>query len=76
MASNSNPERDPKYDVVLDLLRLAGTGCIVSQYYDSIDWLAGSLSLELPGEKIGIYAGNQLSGIMHGSEFINISGKR
>jgi ERCC4-related helicase len=75
-ALNSNPERDPKYDVVLDLLKKGWLelGCIVfSQYYDSIDWLARNLSLELPGEKIGIYAGNRLSGIMHGSEFINIS---
>jgi ERCC4-related helicase len=75
-ALNSNPERDPKYDVVLDLLKKGWLelGCIVfSQYYDSIDWLARNLSLELPGEKIGIYAGNRRSGIMHGSEFINIS---
>jgi ERCC4-related helicase len=75
-ALNSNPERDPKYDAVLDLLKKGWLelGCIVfSQYYDSIDWLARNLSLELPGEKIGIYAGNRRSGIMHGSEFINIS---
>jgi len=63
-----NRERDPKVDRVLYCLRDLGWltyGCIVfSQYYDSIEWLAGQLSAELPGEPIGIYAGGGRSSVM------------
>lgn len=71
---DTNPERDPKYNVVKDLLINQGwlnLGCIVfSQYYDSIHWLAENLSEELPEEKIGVYAGGQRSGIMLNGEFV------
>jgi superfamily II DNA or RNA helicase len=72
-ALNANQVRDPKYDVVRECLLEKGwleLGCIVfSQYYDSIYWLAENLSRELPGEKIGIYAGRQRSGIMYNGSF-------
>lgn len=58
---------DPKYNKVLSLLSEGWLerGCIVfSQYFDSIDWLGKKLSHDLPEEKIGIYAGNQRSGII------------
>ena len=45
-------------------------GCIVfSQYYDSIWWLAGQLTRELPDEAIGVYAGASRSGVMRGGVF-------
>jgi hypothetical protein len=58
---------DPKYNKVLSLLSEGWLerGCIVfSQYFDSIEWLGKKLSHDLPKEKIGIYAGNQRSGII------------
>lgn len=70
-----NKARDPKYEVVVRLLRdgnaAAGPeswlqlGCIVfSQYYDSVEWLARELSTsELPQERIGVYAGAGKSAI-------------
>ena len=67
-ALESNKEDDPKCEKVVRLLRDEGwleMGCIIfSQFFDSIWWLAGKLTAELPGEKIGIYAGAQKSGIM------------
>ncbi|GAM11826.1 putative ATP-dependent helicase YqhH [Geobacter sp. OR-1] len=67
-ALEANQSRDPKYAVVLSLLKNKGwleQGCIIfSQFYDSIWWLANQLTNELPGEKIGIYAGANKSGIL------------
>lgn len=72
-ALESNKEDDPKCDKVIRLLRDDGwleMGCIVfSQFFDSIWWLAGKLTAQLPGEKIGIYAGAQKSGIMQDGIF-------
>jgi len=60
-------ERDPKYESVYEYLinkDWIANGCIIfSQYYDSVLWIAGNLSKELPKEKIGIYAGGGKSGI-------------
>ena len=57
----ANQERDPKYQVVLELLLnqdWLSQGCIIfSQYFDSIWWLAEQLSQTLPEQPIGIYAG-------------------
>lgn len=67
-ALNVNQERDPKYQVIEDLLlnrNWLQQGCIVfSQYFDSISWLATQLSEALPREPIGIYAGGQRSGVL------------
>lgn len=66
-ALDANQERDPKYEVVLDCLRGRGwleKGCIVfSQYFDSVQWLAGELIKDFPNESIAIYAGGGKSGI-------------
>lgn len=73
-----NQARDPKYEVVVRLLRdghaAAGPenwlqlGCIIfSQYYDSVEWLARELSAhEFPQERIGVYAGAGKSAIFIG----------
>ena len=62
--------QDPKLAAVLRLLRDEGwlaRGCIVfSQYFDSVRWLAGRLTRELPEEPIGLYAGANRSGTMRG----------
>lgn len=73
----ANQDQDPKYKVVMDCLRNRGwlaKGCIIfSQYFDSLWWLAENLSKDLPGEKIGIYAGGQRSGIICDGLFNRIS---
>ena len=72
-AMDANLEQDPKLAVVTRLLVDDGwldRGCIVfSQYYDSIWWLAGQLTRELPDEAIGVYAGASRSGVMRGGVF-------
>lgn len=73
---NSDQAGDPKYNVVLDCLLRMGwleQGCIIfSQYYDSISWLAEKLSKDLPGERIGIYAGGQRSCIIQKGELVKL----
>ena len=73
-ALEANQERDPKYGVVLSCLRGRGwlkRGCIVfSQYFDSVQWLAGELVKDFPNEVIAIYAGSGKSGIWKGGSFI------
>lgn len=72
-ALEANQERDPKYHIVRKLLLDRGwreRGCIIfSQYFDSVLWLAEQLTEEIPEEEIGIYAGEQRSGIMHRGVF-------
>jgi hypothetical protein len=72
-ALDANRERDPKYQIVRAQLLDHGwreLGCIIfSQYFDSVLWLAEQLTAEMPEEEIGIYAGAQRSGIMHGGVF-------
>ncbi|MDR3576900.1 MAG: helicase-related protein [Anaerolineaceae bacterium] len=67
-ALEANQERDPKYAVVLDLLKnkhWLELGCIVfSQYRDSIQRLAEYLTEEFPEEPIALYSGSTSSGIM------------
>jgi superfamily II DNA or RNA helicase len=67
-------ERDPKFEVVKDVLRNRGwlkLGCVIfSQYFDSVWWLAKLLSTEFSDEIIGIYAGSGKSGVIQGGEFI------
>ncbi len=75
-ALEANQERDPKYRIVRQQLLDQGwreLGCIIfSQYLDSVLWLAEQLTAELPAEEIGIYAGAQRSGIMHGGVFTRL----
>lgn len=63
-----NKEKDPKYKLVYDLLVKESwkeKGCIIfSQYFDSAYWIAESLSKDIKGEPIGIYAGGDKSGII------------
>ena len=63
-----NKEKDPKYNLVLDLLVKKDwktKGCIIfSQYFDSVYWVAENLSRDIKGEVIGIYAGGDKSGII------------
>ena len=65
--------RDPKYAAVRRLLVEEGwlrRGCIVfSQYFDSVRWLAGRLSDDLPDEPVGVYAGANRSGVLRGGAF-------
>ena len=73
----ANREHDPKVRQVLDCLRELGWlahGCIVfSQYFDSIQWLAEQLTVELPEEIIGIYVGGDRSGVLRGGAFERLS---
>lgn len=75
---------DPKYDRVLELLRvgfrsLEGVqetepwlelGCIIfSQYFDSAKWLADRLTREFPDQDIALYAGSGKSGLYRNGMF-------
>lgn len=64
----ANKDKDPKYQIVLDLLikdQWLDRGSIIfSQYFDSAYWVAENLSNDIPGEKIGIYAGGEKSGLL------------
>ena len=72
-AMEASRDQDPKYAAVVRLLVDEGwlaRGCIVfSQYYDSVWWLAGRLTRELPDEAIGVYAGAGRSGVMRRGAF-------
>ena len=72
-AMEASRDQDPKYAAVVRLLVNEGwlaRGCIVfSQYYDSVWWLAGRLTRELPDEAIGVYAGAGRSGVMRRGAF-------
>lgn len=60
-------EEDPKYKQLISLLikeKWLDRGCIVfSQYYDSIRWVAEKITIDIPGEVIGLYAGGDKSGV-------------
>lgn len=73
---------DPKYRVVERILfeGVDGSGpwielgCIVfSQYFDTVDWVAGKLSSQLPDEAIAVYAGAGRSGIYRAGHFTRVS---
>jgi superfamily II DNA or RNA helicase len=71
LALDVNREQDPKYALVVDMLRQRdwlSVGCIIfSQYRDSIWWLAEQLTKEFPKEPVGLYSGPTSSGVMlHG----------
>lgn len=64
----NNKSKDPKYLLVLKLLledKWIDRGCVIfSQYYDSAYFIAENLSKDLNGEKIGLYAGGDRSGVL------------
>ena len=70
-----NKEKDPKYNLVIDLLvkkDWKSKGCIIfSQYFDSAYWVAENLSKDIKGEIIGIYAGGDKSGIIQEGIYTN-----
>ena len=64
---DANKEDDPKLKKILYILkdlRWAEKGVIIfSQYFDSSDWIARSISEEFQDINIGLYAGGDKSGI-------------
>jgi hypothetical protein len=64
---------DPKYDVVHHYLRerrWLDLGCIVfSQYFDTAEWVANRLAVDIPGEPIALYAGAGKSGVHREGRF-------
>ncbi len=76
-ALDNNQERDPKYQKVFEYLiskKWIENGCIIfSQYFDSIWWLATQLSIDLPEEPIGIYAGSGHSGIIISGQYRKVN---
>lgn len=76
-ALDNNQERDPKYQKVFEYLiskKWIENGCIIfSQYFDSIWWLATQLSIDLPEEPIGIYAGSGHSGIINSGQYRKVN---
>ncbi len=73
-ALETNRDRDPKYQHVVDYLTGRGwlqEGCIVfSKFYESVRWLGQQLSEDaLPDEKIGLYGAREKSGIIQNGSF-------
>ncbi|MBU4450126.1 MAG: DEAD/DEAH box helicase family protein [Actinobacteria bacterium] len=70
---DENTDKDPKYALVLNLLTKEGfkdKGCIIfSQYFDSAYWVAENLSNDLKDVPIGLYAGDDKSGIMRDGKY-------
>lgn len=79
VAELSRPEaRDPKLGAVKYFLtqhRVEGKtwlehgSIIFSQYYDTALWIAAELARALPGETVGVYAGQGKSGLFRGGAF-------
>ncbi len=74
----SNRDTDPKYLRVKDILENGveneggwmNKGCIIfSQYFDSANYIAELLSLEMEDVEIGLYAGGDKSGIYLNGDF-------
>jgi ERCC4-related helicase len=81
----NNKDTDPKYEKVLSILENGvidegpwkEKGCIVfSQYFDSANYLAHLLSLDIKNTKIGLYAGGDKSGIYENGRFIKDTKER
>lgn len=74
-----NRDKDPKYERVFSILTEGvrddrtpwkDKGCIIfSQYFDSARHLAETLSTDIPGTVIGLYAGGDKSGYFMDGEF-------
>jgi hypothetical protein len=73
-ALETNRERDPKCEVVLECLRRRRwleLGCIIfSQYRNSIQWLGEQLTVEFPDEPIAVYTSPRASGLMLRGEWL------
>ena len=76
-----NKDSDPKYNKLLDILNNGieddgawkDAGCIIfSQYYDSAHFVAESLSRDLSGIRIGLYAGGDKSGVFENGLFTRL----
>ncbi|MDM8541741.1 phospholipase D-like domain-containing protein [Desulfococcaceae bacterium HSG9] len=76
-ALENNQESDPKYMKVIEYLiqkNWIERGCIIfSQYFDSIKHLADQLSMDMPDEPVGVYAGGANSGIITAGQYQKIS---
>jgi len=76
VTSLSQKRTDPKLDAVLFFLRERGwldLGCIIfSQYYDTAYWIAESLTARMRGERIGLYAGADKSGLFFDGEWRSV----
>ncbi|HRC79891.1 MAG TPA: phospholipase D-like domain-containing protein [Sedimentibacter sp.] len=81
----NNKDTDPKYEKVLSILENGindegpwkDKGCIVfSQYFDSANYVAHLLSLDIKNTKIGLYAGGDKSGIYENGIFIKDTKER
>lgn len=74
----NNRDTDPKYKRVLSILENGvyhegpwkNKGCIIfSQYYDSANYVAKLLSIDIKNTHIGLYAGGDKSGIYENGRF-------
>jgi len=67
-------DRDPKFLKLREYLlekKWLDEGCIVfSQYFDTVWYMGNQLSMEIPSEPIGIYAGSNKSGILTAGRFL------
>jgi len=81
----NNKDTDPKYEKVLSILENGindegpwkDKGCIVfSQYFDSANYVAHLLSLDIKNTKIGLCAGGDKSGIYENGIFIKDTKER
>jgi len=74
----NNKDTDPKYEIVMSILQNGvkeegpwkDKGCIIfSQYFDSANYVAKLLSIDIKNMKIGLYAGGEKSGIYENGRF-------
>ncbi len=76
VTSLSQKTTDPKLDAVLYFLRerrWLDHGCIIfSQYFDTAYWVAESLTVRMPGERVALYAGADKSGVFFDGEWRSV----
>ena len=75
-ALRENADEDPKLAAINEKLSSGWleNGCIIfSQYYDSVFWLAQTLSLRSPDETTAVYTSASRSGIMRDGKWIPIT---
>lgn len=70
-------DKDPKFFSLKAYLlqeKWLDLGCIIfSQYFDTVWYMANQLTIEIPTEPIGVYAGSNKSGILTGGRFLRSS---
>jgi len=73
-ALDKHQDQDPKFFELKRYLlekRWLDLGCIIfSQYYDTVSYMADQLTIEIPQEPIGIYAGSNKSAIVTGGRYL------